>query len=66
MFKDANTEGFTAEELATLNQAREELLASGILEIVPDDHLDDLINNAWQRNCDAEELVGRVRRRASW
>lgn len=58
-FTENNTEGFTAEELATLNAALDRLAELGIHDDM--DSVSDRINNAWFKGATVEDLVDAVR-----
>lgn len=56
MFTEANTEGFTSAELAIMNDALAALTSDGMDE----KSASDAINNAWQSDLTAGEIVHRI------
>lgn len=56
MFTEANTEGFSAQELAVLNSAATTLMLMGLDEKAAL----DAVNNAWQSGLEADQIIQRV------
>ena len=61
MFTTSNTEGFTQAQIDILNAARTIVAGQGD---IPEDHIDDAINNAWVGEPDdtAQDIADRVMR----
>lgn len=58
-FTEYNTTGFTSNEIDTLNAAYDELLPEFGDEM---NQLSDRLNNIWQADMTADDLVARIRK----
>jgi len=62
-FTEQNTEGFTAEELSTLNAAYDALIGELDRRGMEPSNLCDILNNLWFTGMTSEELVAAYRAR---
>jgi len=59
-FTENNTEGFTAQDIDTLNAALNRLVELGLSDDM--NYLSDRLNNAWFEGATVDDLVATVRK----